>query len=86
MLDVLDEMGFMAIEESAIRGSNNDQDFVNGLSNMVDTWTALVQRDRDHPATIRWSQDNEPEGDSTNSPTFSSSSTRRRWRPTTRVP
>ena len=31
---------------------------------------ALVHRDRNHPAIIRWSQDNEPEGDSTNSHGF----------------
>ena len=70
MLDVLDEMGFMAIEESAIRGSNNDQDFVAGLTNMVGHLSALIHRDRNHPSIIRWSQDNEPEGDSTNSPGF----------------
>jgi hypothetical protein len=70
MLDVLDEMGFMAIEESAIRGSNNDQDFVAGLANMTGHLDALVRRDRNHPAVLRWSQDNEPEGDSTNSASF----------------
>ena len=70
MLDVLDEMGFMAIEESAIRGSNNDQDFVNGLANMLGHLNALIHRDRDHPSIIRWSQDNEPEGDNTNSQMF----------------
>ena len=70
MLDVMDEMGFMAIEESAIRGSNNDQDFAAGLSNMVGHLSALIHRDRNHPAIIRWSQDNEPENDSTNSPAF----------------
>jgi hypothetical protein len=70
MLDVLDEMGFMAIEESAIRGSNNDQDFVNGLANMLGHLNALIHRDRNHPSIIRWSQDNEPEGDNTNSQMF----------------
>ena len=48
MLDVMDEMGMMVIEESAIRGSNNDQDFQAGVSNMTATLNALIHRDRNH--------------------------------------
>ena len=70
MLDVMDEMGMMVIDESAIRGSNNDQDFMAGAANMVAHLNALVHRDRNHPCVIRWSQCNEPEGDSTNSSAF----------------
>ena len=70
MLDVMDEMGMMVIDESAIRGSNNDQDFVAGPANMIAHLNALVHRDRNHPCVIRWSQCNEPEGDSTNSSAF----------------
>ena len=70
MLDVMDEMGMMVIEESAIRGSNNDQDFQAGVSNMTGHLNALIHRDRNHPCVIRWSQCNEPEGDSTNSSAF----------------
>ena len=70
MLDVMDEMGMMVIEESAIRGSNNDQDFQAGVSNMTGHLNALIHRDRNHPCVIRWSQCNEPEGDSTNSSSF----------------
>jgi hypothetical protein len=60
MLDVADEQGLMIIDESAIRGSANGQDFVAGHDNMVAHDRALTLRDRDHPAVIRWSQDNEP--------------------------
>ena len=35
MLDVMDEMGMMVIDETAIRGSNNDQDFMAGSANMI---------------------------------------------------
>ena len=70
MLDVADEMGFMIIDETAIRGSNNDQDFSAGLANMLSHADALVRRDRNHPAIIRWSQANEAEYDSTNSNMF----------------
>lgn len=70
MLDVMDEMGMMVIEESAIRGSNNDQDFMAGSANMVAHLSALIHRDRNHPCVIRWSQCNEPEIDSTNSSSF----------------
>jgi len=70
MLDVADEMGFMIIDETAIRGSNNDQDFSAGVDNMAAHLDALIRRDRNHPAIIRWSQCNEPEGDNTNSTAF----------------
>ena len=70
MLDVMDEMGMMVIDESAIRGSNNDQDFKAGSANMIAHLNALVHRDRNHPCVIRWSQCNEPENDNTNSSAF----------------
>jgi hypothetical protein len=70
MLDVMDEKGMMVIDETAIRGSNNDQDFQAGVANMVAHLNALVHRDRNHPCVIRWSQCNEPEGDNTNSSAF----------------
>jgi len=70
MLDVMDEMGMMVIDESAIRGSNNDQDFMAGSANMIAHLNGLVHRDRNHPCVIRWSQCNEPENDNTNSSAF----------------
>jgi hypothetical protein len=70
MLDVMDEMGMMVIDETAIRGSNNDQDFMAGSANMIAHLNGLVHRDRNHPCVIRWSQCNEPEGDNTNSSAF----------------
>jgi hypothetical protein len=74
MLDVTDEMGFMIIDETAIRGTNGDQDFspapAGGEPNMLAHAQALVLRDRNHPSVIRWSQCNEPELDATNSTTF----------------
>ena len=70
MLDVMDEMGMMVIDETAIRGSNNDQDFMAGAANMIAHLNALIHRDRNHPCVIRWSQCNEPENDSTNSSSF----------------
>ncbi|GAA4622635.1 RICIN domain-containing protein [Actinoallomurus vinaceus] len=60
MLDVADEMGLMVIDETAIRGSNNGQDFQAGHDNMVGHARDLVLRDRNHPSIIRWSQSNEP--------------------------
>jgi glycosyl hydrolase family 2 len=74
MLDVADEMGFLVIDETAIRGSNGDQDFspgpAGGEPNMLAHAQALVLRDRNHPSVVRWSQCNEPELDATNSNTF----------------
>ncbi|MBB5803695.1 hypothetical protein F4560_003463 [Saccharothrix ecbatanensis] len=60
MLDVADEMGLMIIGETAIRGSSGKQDWIAGHDNMVNHARALVLRDRNHPAIIRWSQANEP--------------------------
>ncbi|WP_405087383.1 RICIN domain-containing protein [Microbispora sp. NBC_01389] len=60
MLDVADEMGLMIIDEVAIRGSQSGQDWITGHDNMVNHARALVLRDRNHPAVIRWSQNNEP--------------------------
>ncbi|WP_329045648.1 RICIN domain-containing protein [Amycolatopsis sp. NBC_01488] len=60
MLDVADEMGLMIIDETAIRGSQSGQDWIAGHDNMVNHARALVLRDRNHPAVIRWSQANEP--------------------------
>ncbi|MGW0763776.1 RICIN domain-containing protein, partial [Streptomyces sp. NPDC002814] len=60
MLDVADEMGLMIIGETAIRGSSGKQDWIAGHDNMVNHARALVLRDRNHPAVIRWSQVNEP--------------------------
>jgi glycosyl hydrolase family 2 len=59
MLDVADELGLMIIGETAIRGSNRDQDFSGGHDNMVAHARALVRRDRNHPSIVRWSQSNE---------------------------
>ncbi len=60
MLDVADEMGLMLVDETAIRGSNNGEDFDEGRANMVNHARALVLRDRNHAAVLRWSQANEP--------------------------
>ncbi len=62
MLDTADELGLMIIDETAIRGSGRPQDFNAGRANMVAHARALVLRDRNHPAIIRWSQVNEPNG------------------------
>lgn len=70
MLDVCDEMGLMLMEETAIRGSANDQDFVNGHDNMVNHLKALYTRDRNHPAIVRQSLSNEPNQSSTDSTSF----------------
>ncbi len=70
MLDTADELGLMLMGETAIRGSSNDQDFSAGHDNMVNHAKAMVLRDRNHPAIIRWSQVNEPNGASTDSNQF----------------
>jgi len=70
MLDVADELGLMIIDETAIRGSSGGQDFSAGLTNMVNHARALVLRDRNHPAVIRWSQVNEPNGSGQDSDQF----------------
>ncbi len=61
MLDTLDEMGLMVMGETAIRGSNGNEDFAAGHDNMVNHAKAMVLRDRNHPAIVRWSQSNEPD-------------------------
>lgn len=61
MLDVADEMGLMIQDETAIRGSNNRENFDAGRDNMVNHLAALVQRDRNHASILRWSQANEPQ-------------------------
>ncbi|WP_433888953.1 RICIN domain-containing protein [Streptomyces sp. CA-111067] len=70
MLDVLDEMGMMVIDESAIRGSNGAEDFVNGRANMVGEVQNLAMRDRNHASVIEWSQSNEGVISSTDSQQF----------------
>jgi hypothetical protein len=70
MLDTADELGFMVMGETAIRGSSNDQDFVAGHDYMVGHAQAMVLRDRNHPSIVRWSQCNEPNGANTDSNQF----------------
>ncbi|HVY41042.1 MAG TPA: glycoside hydrolase family 2 TIM barrel-domain containing protein, partial [Polyangia bacterium] len=72
MLDVADELGFMLIDETAIRGTSGDEDFTesDGQPNMLAHLKALIARDRNHPSVIRWSQCNEAENDVTNSTGF----------------
>ena len=70
MLDTADELGLMLMDETAIRGSSNDQDFAAGHDNMVNHARAMVLRDRNHPSIVRWSQANEPNGSSTDSNQF----------------
>jgi hypothetical protein len=61
MLDVADEMGLMILDETAIRGSNNRENFTTGRDAMLQHAADLVQRDRNHAAVLRWSQANEPQ-------------------------
>jgi hypothetical protein len=70
MIDVADELGLMLMGETAIRGSNNTQDFVTGHDNMVGHAQAMVLRDRNHPSIVRWSQSNEAGSASTDSAQF----------------
>jgi hypothetical protein len=70
MIDTADELGLMLMGETAIRGSNNDQDFSAGHDNMVGHAQAMVLRDRNHPSIVRWSQSNEPNDASTDSTQF----------------
>jgi hypothetical protein len=70
MIDTADELGLMLMGETAIRGSNNDQDFAAGHDNMVAHAQAMVLRDRNHPSIVRWSQSNEPNDSSTDSTQF----------------
>ena len=70
MLDVCDEMGLMIIDETAIRGAGNEQDFVGGHDNMVNHLKALFTQNRNHPAIIRQSISNEPDWSATNTDKF----------------
>jgi hypothetical protein len=70
MLDVADELGLMLMDETAIRGSNNDQDFIAGHDAMLGHAQAMVLRDRNRPSIVRWSQSNEPNSSSTDSTQF----------------
>jgi hypothetical protein len=70
MLQVCDQKGLMVMEETAIRGSNNDQDFILGFNNMVNHLIALFTRDRNHASIVRQSQSNEPGLSSTDSTGF----------------
>jgi hypothetical protein len=70
MLDVCDEKGLMLMEETAIRGSNHDQDFILGHDNMVNHLKALFGRDRNHPCIVRQSISNEPNFSDTDSTRF----------------
>ena len=65
MLDVADELGLMIQDETAIRGSNDRENFEagGGRDNMVKHLADLVLRDRNHASVVRWSQANEPEVD-----------------------
>jgi hypothetical protein len=67
MLDTADAMGQMLIGESAIRGSEDAQDFQKGRANMVRHLRDLVRRDRNHPSIVRWSQANEPDASGSDS-------------------
>jgi hypothetical protein len=69
MLDVADELGLMIIDETAIRGTDN-QDFVTGYDNMLGHMRALVLRDRNHASVIRYSPSNEANISSTGSVAF----------------
>jgi hypothetical protein len=69
MLDVADELGLMLIDESAIRGTDNE-DFVTGHDFMVNHVRALTLRDRNHASVIRWSMSNEENISSTDSTQF----------------
>jgi len=61
MLDVCDEMGLMIIDETAIRGAGDQQDFTAGRENMVNHLKALFARDRNHASVVRLSLANEPD-------------------------
>ena len=80
MLDVADELGLMIQDETAIRGSNNRENFVTGRDNMVKHLADLVGRDRNHASVLRWSQANEPRMPFFVNPGAGPSSTRRSTR------
>jgi len=70
MLSVCDEKGLMIIEETAIRGSADDQNFITGHDNMVNHLKALYARDRNHASIVRQSLSNEPDQSGTDSVAF----------------
>jgi len=70
MLNVCDEKGLMIINETGIRGAGDQQDFINGKTNMVNHVKALFARDRNHPAVVRVSISNEPDHSPTDSIQF----------------
>lgn len=55
MIDVCDEMGLMLMDETAIRGSNKDQDFVQGKTYMIEHLKALFKQNRNHASIVRQS-------------------------------
>ena len=59
MMDVCDEMGLMVMVEPAYRGSDSDQNWIDGLTNFTNHLAALLTRDRNHPSVVRVSQNNE---------------------------
>jgi hypothetical protein len=70
MLDVCDEKGLMIIDETGIRGAGDQQDFIEGLNNMVNHVKQLFSRDRNHASVIRLSISNEPDWSKTDSVGF----------------
>lgn len=70
MLDVADEMGLMIIDETAIRGAGNQQDFKGGHDVMVQHLKDLFTQNRNHPSIIRQSISNEPDWSPTNTDQF----------------
>lgn len=70
MLDVCDEKGLMIINETGIRGAGDQQDFIEGRTNMVNHVSQLFTRDRNHPSVIRLSISNEPDWSQTDSIDF----------------
>jgi hypothetical protein len=61
MLDTADELGMMLIGETAIRGSNGNEDFALSHDTMVNHAKAMVLAERNHPSIVRWGQSNEPD-------------------------
>jgi hypothetical protein len=59
MLDVCDELGLMIIDETPVRNSEGQEDWVGGWDNMLAVARELALRDRNHPSVIIWSAANE---------------------------
>lgn len=70
MLDVCDELGLMIIDETAIRGAGNQQDFVGGHDHMVQHLKDLFTQNRNHASIVRQSISNEPDWSATNTDQF----------------